>query len=126
MSCASPGGVARPGHDGRVRFDHLDTPRLRLRPFTAADADHLVELDADPAVMHVITAGRATPRLEVRQDVLPAFLRDDVASQGYGFWAAKERLTGHVVGWFHLPPAPDTPHEARARVLASPGIVGEG
>lgn len=89
-----------------MRFDHLDTPALRLRPFTPADADALEELDADPAVMRFITAGRPTPRSEIEQDVLPAFLGYDVASDGYGFWAAQERATDTFVGWFHLRPAP--------------------
>ncbi|HEY2287945.1 MAG TPA: GNAT family N-acetyltransferase, partial [Streptosporangiaceae bacterium] len=52
----------------------LETDRLVLRRFTPADADHLVELDGDPDVMHFITGGRATPRDEIENDVLPAFL----------------------------------------------------
>ena len=38
---------------------YLETERLRLRRFTADDADLLVELDSDPAVMRYITGGRA-------------------------------------------------------------------
>ena len=40
----------------------LETERLTLRRLTAADADHLVELDSDPAVMRYLTGGSATPR----------------------------------------------------------------
>jgi hypothetical protein len=52
----------------------LETDRLILRRFTAADLDNLVELDSDPDVMRYITGGRPTPREQVRDEVLPAFL----------------------------------------------------
>ena len=52
----------------------LETDRLVLRQFTAADLDNLVELDSDPDVMRYITGGRPTPREHVRDEVLPAFL----------------------------------------------------
>ena len=44
---------------------YLETERLILRRFTAADADLLVELDSDPEVMRYLTGGlplRATHR----------------------------------------------------------------
>lgn len=87
----------------------LETPRLLLRPFTADDVEHLVELDGDPEVMHFVTGGRTTPRDEIENDVLPAFERG-------GFWAAIEKSTGHFVGWFHL----------RSDVGAPPGEVELG
>jgi RimJ/RimL family protein N-acetyltransferase len=87
----------------------LETDRLVLRPFTAADVDNLVELDADPAVMHFVTNGRPTPREEVERDVLPAFLRYDAESTAFGFWATQLKATGEFLGWFHLRPAPDHP-----------------
>ena len=49
----------------------LETERLRLRRFTAADADLLVDLDSDPAVMAWITGGRTTPRA-IRRWVAPS------------------------------------------------------
>jgi len=52
----------------------LETERLILRRFTAADLDILVELDADPEVMFHITGGMPTSREETEEDVLPAFL----------------------------------------------------
>ena len=52
----------------------LETDRLLLRRFTEADADNLVDLDGDPEVMRFITGGRPTPRDEIENDVLPAFL----------------------------------------------------
>ena len=85
----------------------LETERLVLRRLTADDVDLLVELDADPLVMQFITGGVATPRAEIEDEVLPAFLGYYERSPGYGFWAAIEKATGAVVGWFHFRPEPD-------------------
>lgn len=91
----------------------LQTDRLVLRAFTPSDVDNLVELDADPDVVHFITGGRPTPRAVVEHELLPAFLAYYERFPGYGFWAAQERSTGEFLGWFHLRPAaggdPDSP-----------------
>ena len=87
----------------------LETDRLILRRFTAADVDLLVALDADPDVMHFITGGRPTPRAEIEHDILPAFLGYHERFAGYGFWAAIEKATGDFLGWFHFRPAPGSP-----------------
>ncbi|MFC7848570.1 GNAT family N-acetyltransferase [Arthrobacter sp. NPDC057388] len=87
----------------------LATERLVLRQFTPDDADLLVELDADPRVMRYITGGAPTPRDEVENDVLPAFLGYYRQFPGYGFWAAVEKSGGDFLGWFHYRPAPGDP-----------------
>ena len=87
----------------------LETERLVLRQFTADDADVLVELDGDPDVMHYVTGGRLTPRDEIENDVLPAFLDYQTRDAGFGFWAAIEKSTGRFVGWFHFRAAKDSP-----------------
>lgn len=87
----------------------LETERLTLRRFTADDVENLVELDSDPDVMRYINGGRPTPRDEIENDVLPAFLAYYERDDGYGFWAAVEKSTGRFVGWFHLRPAQDAP-----------------
>ena len=84
---------------------YLETERLVLRWFTEDDADHLVELDSDPHVMHFVTGGRPTPRAEIENDVLPAFLDYYERFAGYGFWAAIEKSSGRFLGWFHFRPA---------------------
>ena len=53
----------------------LETRRLRLRRFTAADVDRLVELDSDPEVMHYITYGVPTPRAVYAEVILPRWWR---------------------------------------------------
>jgi RimJ/RimL family protein N-acetyltransferase len=84
----------------------LTTPRLVLRDFTADDAALLVDLDSDPAVMRYITGGPATPRDEIVDEILPAWIAMNLRSPGYGFWAAHLRTTDEFLGWFHLRPEP--------------------
>lgn len=74
---------------------YLTTDRLVLRRFTDADADDLVALHNDPAVMRFLNGGRPTPREVIVRETLPAFAAS-------GFFAAVERATGLFTGWFHL------------------------
>lgn len=83
---------------------YLETERLLLRHFTAGDVDRLVSLDADPEVMRFITGGQPTPRAEIEQEVLPAFLAYHRRWRHLGFWAAELKVSGEFVGWFHLKP----------------------
>ena len=92
----------------------LETERLVPRRFTAADLDHLVALDADPAVVRYVTGGKPTPCAEIERDVLPAFLAYYERFAGYGFWAAIEKSTGAFLGRFHLRPAPGGPPDEPA------------
>jgi RimJ/RimL family protein N-acetyltransferase len=39
----------------------LETERMVLRRFTAADADHLFDLDSDPEVMRFLTGADPPP-----------------------------------------------------------------
>jgi RimJ/RimL family protein N-acetyltransferase len=87
----------------------LETERLVLRQFAHDDIENLVELDGDPEVMRFINGGRPTPRDEIENDVLPAFLGYYERYAGYGFWAAVERATGRFIGWFHFWPAEGAP-----------------
>lgn len=85
---------------------YLETARLVLRRFTAADVDLLVDLDSDPEVMFAITGGIPTPRAEIEEDVLPTFLAYYDRGPNWGFWAAVEKNSAQFLGWFHLRPAP--------------------
>lgn len=96
------------GHNRVVKV-FLETERLRLRRLEYDDIEHLVELDSDPQVMRFINGGRATPRSEIENEVLPAFLGHYERYVGLGFWAVEEKSTGRFVGWFHLRPAEEAP-----------------
>jgi len=89
----------------------VETARLTLCAFHTGDVDLLAQLDGDPAVMQFITGGRTTPRSEIENDVLPAFLSYYERFDGYGFWAAIERDSQEFLGWFHLRPAPGAPDD---------------
>jgi RimJ/RimL family protein N-acetyltransferase len=104
-----PGWVDRVGRwsDDAPVDVFLETERLFLRRFTEDDVDNLVELDSDPQVMHYITGGRTTPREEIRDDYLPAFLGYYQRYRGYGFWAAVEKPGAEFLGWFHFRPPPE-------------------
>jgi RimJ/RimL family protein N-acetyltransferase len=102
-----------------------------LREFTPGDEALLVELDSDPQVMHYITGGLATPAAEIRDEVLPRWLRYYEEQPGFGFWAA-ELHDGGFLGWLHLRPDAEhgdnepelgyrLRHEAWGRGLATEG-----
>jgi RimJ/RimL family protein N-acetyltransferase len=87
----------------------LETERLLLREFTAADADNLVELDSDPEVMRYLTGGKETSRERVETVIIPKLLRAYQHFPGFGRWAAVERSTGRFQGWFGLWPPAEPP-----------------
>lgn len=85
----------------------LITDRLVLREFTAGDAPHLADLDADPDVMRHLTGGRPTAPAEIRDRVLPRMLAAYRTPPGLGWWAAERRTDGAFLGWFEFRPVRD-------------------
>lgn len=79
----------------------VETARLQLRPVTEADADALVALDSDPAVMRYVSGGSATPREVIEDWVLPRALAER-RTHGTGIWAARDRRSLAFAGWFSL------------------------
>lgn len=77
---------------------------MRLRRFTPADVDRLVDLDSDPEVMRYITFGVPTPRERYELEILPRWLALYEAMPQLGYWAAEMRHDGAFVGTFHLRP----------------------
>ena len=91
---------------------YLETERLILRRFTPDDADLLIELDSDPAVMRYLTGGEATTAEEVRERLLPYILSLYERWEGnFGLFAAHAKDSGDFVGWFHLRPEQEAPRE---------------
>lgn len=82
----------------------LETERMMLRRFTAADVDHLVDLDSDPEVMRFLTGGIPTTREAIQNDILPAFLRSYEPFSGFGVFAAIGKESGEFLGWFSFRP----------------------
>lgn len=76
---------------------------MRLRRFTAADADVLAALHGDAAVMRYVDDGRPVPRAVVEQETLPAILGEYASlPDGFGRFAGE---APDFVGWFALAPA---------------------
>lgn len=89
---------------------YLDTERLALRRFTANDADLLIELDSDPAVMRYLTGGAPTAPEVIRERDLPSILAGYEKWGGQlGLFAAHEKDTGAFIGWFTVRPEPGGP-----------------
>lgn len=82
----------------------LETERMVLCRFTAADVDHLVDLDSDPEVMRFLTGGLPTPREAIQNDILPAFLHSYEPCSGFGVFAAIGKERGEFLGWFSFRP----------------------
>lgn len=84
---------------------YLATERLALRRFSADDADLLIELDSDPAVMRYLTGGQPTAPEAVRERDLPSILAGYEKWDGnFGLFAAHEKDSGAFIGWFCLRP----------------------
>src|SRR5262249_24868599 len=82
----------------------IETARLLLRRFTAADGGLLFDLDSDPEVMRYLTGGAGTPRALIEARVLPRFLEDRGDFAGSGAWALIEKAGARFVGWVSLRP----------------------
>jgi RimJ/RimL family protein N-acetyltransferase len=74
----------------------LDTPRLRLRPFAAADWEPFAAICADGEVMQYIGAGGALSRNDAWRS-MASFL-GHWALRGYGIWALEHRDSGALIG----------------------------
>src|SRR5258708_6674139 len=107
-----------------TRATLLDTERLMLREFRAADIAPLYRLDSDPRVMRFIGDGSVATRASVAGAVARAakYYR---TYPGLGVWPAEERATGAFVGWFCLKYVPKTV-EVEVGYRLSPGAWGRG
>ncbi|MFJ2828497.1 GNAT family N-acetyltransferase [Streptomyces sp. NPDC087263] len=86
---------------------YLETERLTLRRFTTDDADLLIELDSDAAVMRYLTGGNPTAPEIVRERHLPNIIAGYERWGGdLGLFAAHEKDGGAFIGWFCLRPEP--------------------
>lgn len=85
----------------------LETDRIVLRPFTAADVDPVFALHDDPDVMRFINGGRPTSREVIRTRDLPRLSRDYPCWGTRGYWAAELRDSGTFLGWFEFRPLAD-------------------
>lgn len=76
----------------------IDTPRLRLRQWRAADRAPFAALNADPRVMEHFpsTLDRAA------SDAIAERCEALIAERGWGFWAVERRDSGDFIGFVGL------------------------
>ena len=79
----------------------LQTLRLDLREFIAADFDDLCRLDSDPRVMKYIGNGKPAMHATVLR-MLVRVIRYPALYPDLGIWRASRRDTGAFIGWFSL------------------------
>ena len=106
----------------------LDTPRLRLRGFQAADFEPWFAFTRTPAFYRYLM-----PEAMPAEEVWKLLLRSagHWAIMGYGFWGVEEKATGRFVGgvgFLHLkrdldPPLGDTPEIGW---VLDPAVHGQG
>jgi RimJ/RimL family protein N-acetyltransferase len=84
---------------------YLKTERVTLRRFGADDADLIIELDSDPAVMRYLSGGEPTAPEEIRDLAIPSILAGYERWDGaFGLFAAYENEGDAFIGWFCLRP----------------------
>lgn len=87
----------------------METDRLVIRRFTAADIDDLHALDNDPAVMRWLNGGEPVAREVIEREMLPAFMRESAGDDLLGYWVAFAKGSGEFAGWFSLKRHDDRP-----------------
>jgi RimJ/RimL family protein N-acetyltransferase len=105
---------------------YLETQRLRLRRFTAGEADLLIELDSDPEVMRYISGGAPSDPERIRTVTLPSILAWYDRDDRYGLWAAELKEGREFAGWFHFWPAKQEPHDIEVGYRLEKKFWGRG
>jgi len=75
----------------------VETERLTLRGFTAADVDAMLAIYADPEVAQFITFDGKPQNREYVWRVMTN-MAGHWALRGYGMWAVEEKQTGALIG----------------------------
>jgi RimJ/RimL family protein N-acetyltransferase len=105
----------------------LETARLRLRPFVAADVQAYAAIRADPEVMRHMPGGvaRAATAGSDAARIVPDFAAQ-WARVGYGPWAVEERAGGALLGHGGLRLLPDLGGETEILYLLARDAWGRG
>lgn len=74
----------------------LQTARLRLRGFSAADFEPYAAMMADPDVTRHLGEGRPLTRADAWRQM--AMFTGHWVLRGFGLWAVEERATGQFIG----------------------------
>ncbi|MCR9070738.1 MAG: GNAT family N-acetyltransferase [Alphaproteobacteria bacterium] len=76
----------------------IETERLRLRGFAAADKPAYGAMRADPDVVRFLVGGEAL--IPFAQEIAESRIRAfrEAWSNGFGVWAVEEKITGRLLG----------------------------
>ena len=80
--------------------DHIETPRLLLRPLLETDAPGMYALDADPEV-HRFLGGNTVQSVEASAAII-RMVQQQYVDFGIGRWAVIDRATQDFIGWSGL------------------------
>ncbi len=78
-----------------MKYNELDTDRLKLRMWRESDLDDYAAICADPIVMRYL-GGNVLTRDEAWRSM--AFFIGHWQLRGYGHWAVEEKATGRMIG----------------------------
>jgi RimJ/RimL family protein N-acetyltransferase len=79
-----------------MKYDELETERLKLRMWRESDIDAYAEMCADPLVMRYLSPGKVFTRNEAWRSI--AFFIGHWQLRGYSHWAVEEKATGAMIG----------------------------
>ena len=79
-----------------MKYDELETDRLKLRMWRESDLDDYAALSADPQVMRYIGPGNVLSRADAWRSI--AFFMGHWQMRGYGHWAVESKETGRMIG----------------------------
>ena len=92
----------------------LETQRLLLRQWKAADREPFAALNADPVVMEYFPA----PLTREKSDAMADYCERLIAERGWGAWATEIKATGEFIGLVGLNiPRADLPMSPCVEVL---------
>lgn len=75
----------------------LETPRLRLRPFTLDDVDaYYASISSDADVMRYLPGGK--PRLRADSQWVITYFMRHAELHGFGVWAVEDKATAALIG----------------------------
>lgn len=79
----------------------IESERLKLRRFTLADLNHMIELESDPDIMK-FTPSRVPLSHEKIEQRLKNQIENQTNNSPLGIWAVEFKQTGEFVGWCML------------------------
>ncbi len=106
----------------------LETPRLKLRPFTTRDVASYARIRAKPAVVRYLPGGKANVAQAsiIAERTVSHCISLWENDPGYGPWAMVERSNGCLIGHMGLRKLPELEDKAELLYLLDQDFWGQG